>query len=544
VPQAEPTAREKIARFQSMARRALAYWKVPLLVLLVGAGISLWLAITLPLQYRSECTILFKPAPRSGDGDDSNPVERSKQIGMKLKDVLTTRTRLEALIHEYRLYPKIVESRGVVDGVEEMRNHIGFRARDSETYVISFESESPTTAKDVTTALADSMISEFTTANLNSTKQEADFLAKQEERSGADFEGASKALATFITLHPEFAMETKATAFGVAGAGPTQPTSHATLNGAGTTPSPGTSPGSSGDPQLAVLYREKARIEEEIRNDNSGSAPAPTPAPGADSVARLTVQRDQAAKIAAAAAADLAEKRTRLTDEHPDVITAKMTADAAARQLHQAELTLAQAQAIQAGASNPYETPEQGEATLLKKIQQLNAEIAARQDAVKHGPVAAPLALGSDAAAAAAAIASGETNELVQLETEWQRLLSVLHDARTEHEDLQHKLERARLSANQTESSGGDQMAVIDPAYKPMRPSKGGRTKTALTGGALTLVLALAYAFARVLMNDTILDAADIEGMQLIPVLGVLPKVRAAGSSAPKAGGKDLPRVG
>ena len=507
--QAEPSTREKIARFKTIARRALAYWKVSLLVLLVGGGISLWMAITLQLSYRSECTILFKPAPRSGDGDDGNPVERSKQIGAKLKDVLTTRTRLETLIRKYNLYPKIVDARGIVDGVEEMRLHIGFRARDSETFVISFENESPNTSKDVASALADSMIAEFTTANLNSTKQEADFLAKQEERSGGDFENASKALATFITLHPEFAMETKASAFGVAG---TAPTSHLPT----TAPGPG-APAQTSDPQLAVLYREKARIEAEIRNDNAAGSPAPSPG-GGDSIAKLTVQRDQAAKVAAAAASDLADKRTRLTDEHPDVITAKMTADAAARQLHQAELALAQAQAAQAGAANPYETPAAGDATLLKRVAVLNGEIAARQEAVKHAQAQA-LPAGTDASSTLAAF--GETNELVQLETEWQRLLSVLHDTRMEHEDLQHRLERARLSANQTESAGGDQMAVIDPAYKPMRPSKGGRTKTAMTGGIVTLILALAYAFSRVVFSDTLIDSADIEALQVVPVLGI-----------------------
>jgi capsular polysaccharide biosynthesis protein len=121
----------------------------------------------------------------------------------------------------------------------------------------------------------------------------------------------------------------------------------------------------------------------------------------------------------------------------------------------------------------------------------------------------------------------------------------VLHDERVEHDDLKLRLERARLSANAAEATGGDQMTVIDPAYKPLSPSKGGRTKTALAGGTLTIILAICYAFARVLMNDTIFDSADVEAMHLIPVLGVLPKVRSSSPpNAPAAGRKATSRVG
>jgi hypothetical protein len=287
------------------------------------------------------------------------------------------------------------------------------------------------------------------------------------------------------------------------------------------------------DPQIAVLYRQKARLEAELRNDTAAGADsttAPAPAPtGVDAITKLTVQRDQAAKTAAAAAADLAEKRTRLTDQHPDVISAKITADAAARQLHQAEMALAAARAGVTPGANPYDAPA-SDSTVQKKIAQLNAAIAARQDAIRHAqpqaiaPAPAPAADGAANAAVTAPV--GETNELVELETTWQRLLSLMQSARSEHDDLKQRLEHARLSQGATEAVGTDQMMIVDPAYKPLHPSKGGRSKTALMGAAVTLILALAYAFARVLFSDTLIDSADIEALHTIPVLGILPKVQ------------------
>ena len=530
---AEPTPREKIARLKTLARRALRYWKLTFLILVLGCVGSLVMAMNVQLIYKSETTVLYKSAMRTTGEDEGPSPERTRQIGAKLKDLLTTHESLEKLIDEFKLYPKIVDKKGIVEAVEEMRLHIGFRARDSQTFVISFENEKPEVAKQVTARLADAMIDNFTNSASQRAQQQASFLVKQEERSAGELENATKALATFLTSHPEFAVETK-TAFGPGG-GPADQPHLPTQN----VPK-GLPPGASSDPQLAVLYRQKLRLEEELRN-NAGAAPTPA-APlvtGGESIAKLTQLRDEAAKSAAAATMDLADKRTRLTDEHPDVISAKLTADAAARRLHQAEQSLAAAKAAQnAGGVNPYETSGAGgDAVVQKRISQLNAEIAARQDALRRNPPQ-PQATG-DGSVAPAVSAPAETNELVDLETEWQRKLNGLHDARVAHDALKLELEKAQLSASAVEATGGDRMTVIDPAYKPTTPTKGGRTKTALAGGAVTLILALAYAFLRVLTNDTLIDSADIDAIHVIPVLGVIPKVRVAPPSealAPEPG--------
>ncbi len=524
-PPAEPSPRERIQRLLVLARRALGYWKVSGAILVVGCALSVFVGLRVKLIYKSEATILFKPAIRTSDrADEESPGDRAQRIGAKLKDVLTTRTRLEGVIKQFDLYPKIVESRGVIEAVGEMSDHVGFRGRDSETYVISFENEVPETAQNVTKALADSMVSEFTKSSLSAAQQEADFLGQQEKRSADELQASNKALATFLTLHPEFAVEAKTTAFGPGAGSPMQPTMPMMPN------MPKDTALTMGDGQLGVLYRQKARLEAELRNDGKSAATpqAPGAPASADLLAKLTVQRDEAAKNAAAAAADLADKRTRLTDEHPDVISAKLAADTAARALHDAEVQLASARSA---GGNPYD-----DTGVQKRIAQINGEIAARQDALRR---AQATTTGGDASTPAAS-AIAETSELVQLETEWQRLLSTLKDTRLEHEDLKQKLERAKLQANAAESAGGDRMLVIDPPYLPMRPSKGGRTKVAMMGGVLALIFALAYAFGRVFFNDTIIDSADVEAMRLVPVLGVLPKVRPAGALPAS---KDVPRA-
>src|SRR5262249_10353252 len=155
----------------------------------------------------------------------------------------------------------------------------------------------------VTQRLAESTMEEFRKGNLSTSKQQADFLSVEEKRAEEALETANRQLATFLAAHPEFAAETRQGGFGRQGAG----------FGAAGKPRP-LMPGivaaqHSTDPQLASLYRQKARLENEMRaRANPGAAPTVN-----DSVANLAKARDEAARRAAQAQADLADKVTRFT---------------------------------------------------------------------------------------------------------------------------------------------------------------------------------------------------------------------------------------
>ena len=168
--------RERVSRAKTIARRAAGHWKIAVLLLVLGCGLALVAAWKSVRQFRSECTVQFKAGVKMNDKDDESPTERASKLAPRLKDELTTRARLETVIREFNLYPKIVESRGMSDAVEEMRDkHVGFRGKgDASTFVISFEAEDPDLAQKVTQRLADTMIDEYTKGNLSAvTAQEA-----------------------------------------------------------------------------------------------------------------------------------------------------------------------------------------------------------------------------------------------------------------------------------------------------------------------------------------------------------------------------------
>src|SRR5262245_49719291 len=132
----EPSPRERLERLRIILRRTRGYWKGALAVAVLVAVSGIGVAWHLPRVYMSETLVLVRDAIHTGPEDDQGL--HAARIAPRLKDLLVARSRLEAIISELKLYPSIVEKRGLLDAVEEMRLHVGFRSRDSDTFLISF----------------------------------------------------------------------------------------------------------------------------------------------------------------------------------------------------------------------------------------------------------------------------------------------------------------------------------------------------------------------------------------------------------------------
>jgi capsular polysaccharide biosynthesis protein len=98
------------------------------------------------------------------------------------------------------------------------------------------------------------------------------------------------------------------------------------------------------------------------------------------------------------------------------------------------------------------------------------------------------------------------------------------------------RAQRAKLAMDAGRSEAQERMAIVDPAFRPTHPAKGGRTNTALAGVGLAWLLAIAYVAARASLDDTIVEALDVEMLARATLLGVVPKLEPLGPSP--AGGK------
>ncbi len=503
--------RERVARMRALAIRGLKYWKGSLFVLLLAGGTAYTVAVHIPRVYRSECTIIAKARIRTDDRDESStsPDALARQAA-RLKDMLTTRARLESTIRKFDLYPDITATRTMLDAVEQMKPHVGFRSLEGGQYVISFDGDDPEKVRNVTQYLADSLIDQYAAGDLSDLQREADFLGEEEEHSLAGLETSTRALTLFLAAHPEFALEAKqaaATPFGPFGQN----------TGAAGIPLMPKLPADSAtsDPDLAALLRERSRLEGEVRSATAvarGLAPANASKKQLDDqIAQTQAEVEAAAKRVAETQADLASK-SNLTEDHPDMRAARMAADAAARTLHETKVKLGALQQLAASGSAP--DLSQAPPDLSEKLHQVDAQIAARRarpassSATDPHPPVNPV-----------------VRTVVELETDWQRLLRALNEAKNHHEDLKLRAERARLALGAAHAQASERMAVIDPPYRPTHPAKGKRATVAIGGLLMAWLLAIAYAVLRVTLDDTLVDADDVEALGIAGVLGVVPRI-------------------
>jgi hypothetical protein len=152
-------------------------------------------------------------------------------------------------------------------------------------------------------------------------------------------------------------------------------------------------------------------------------------------------------------------------------------------------------------------------------VRRLDAQIAARRAQLAPGH--------TPSADTSGTVASAGANAIVELESNWQKRLRALSDARTRRDDVRARTARARLAADAARSAASELMAVVEPAYRPTHPAKGGRSRVVIIGGLIALALAIGYASLTVALDDRLFVGGDIEALGVTPLLAVVPRIAA-----------------
>jgi uncharacterized protein involved in exopolysaccharide biosynthesis len=488
------TARDRLDRVLAILWRAGRFFLPAMAVLAVGAGLSVAYAMVRPRVFKSETLILYREGIRSSDlvgGEDSG--DRAHKLGLRLKEMVLSRTRLEQIIADFKLYPQLMEDRGIIEAVDHMRAHIAFRVKDGDTFGLSFDGDNPKTVQKVTSSLAEALIAENSKTNSEQAEVTKQFLDREKAQTEAELKIKETALAQFLAKHPEFAKET-------AQQGPNQAGTAIRAQAAKQAAPKAV------DPTLASLEREAARLQERLgmptarrskKEDVQGDPVLLAAKQDADSDLR------QAQK-------DLQEKQSQFTEEHPDVRAARIRVKLAQDKLKRASEALAASVA----AMQQRETLKQEDegtidraalAAELKRVQgELNAYAARKkQEAPSPSTVA---------------------TSVVALETEWTRLNREVGDARERFQSLQDKEFKAAMVNSAAASGNQAQMVIVDPAFVPTHAAKPARSVIAGAGVALSALLAIAFAIVLALLDDRLYDRVDVEQLGVLPLLGVVPR--------------------
>jgi capsular polysaccharide biosynthesis protein len=99
-------------------------------------------------------------------------------------------------------------------------------------------------------------------------------------------------------------------------------------------------------------------------------------------------------------------------------------------------------------------------------------------------------------------------------------------EGRERVEALADSVFRSEMDANQKLAETGGRLSVVDPAFKPVKPSGPGKTIILLAGLALFMVLGGGLAVGLAVIDDRLYRRSDLEELG-VSVLAVIPSATA-----------------
>lgn len=466
-------------------------WYILLPTIAVGL-VAVAYASTLPDRYRSETTL--QVVPQQVPQAYVRPTVTS-DISQRLQALsleILSRTRLEAIINEFNLYPRERETMIMEDVIQRMRTTDisvsvtgGRRARGpASSFTVSYESSSPRTAQQVTDRLASLFVQENLQERALRADSTSEFLDTQLEEARRRLVDHEQKLAEFRTRY--------------SGMLPSQLQSNLQLVQTSQAQLQATS-------EAAARDRERlAAIEQELAAAESATSfaveTAPPPAPVGSAAQQLEAAR-----------AELRNMELRLKPTHPDISRAKRII-----------VELEQKAELEAALRPVAEVPSVPTlaAPIAARMQQLRVEaeeIRRRLDARRDQEAR----LQQSIAAFTARIEAAPSLESEL--TELMRDYSILQES---YASLKRKSEDAKLAASLERRQIGEQFRIIDTARLPERPFSPDRTRISMMGVAAGLALGLGLVALLEYRDTTFKNDGDIVTSLALPVIAVVPAMR------------------
>ncbi len=464
-------ANEELQPVYRLARRTARRWRVAM----QSAAVALALAVVgyavWPRVYRSEAVVYYQEGMQWTTSEGGS----GRRVGQRLRDVLLARGQLTKVVEELGLYPGLVKAGRLAEAVEEMRLATGFRVAEGDVFVISFNGDSAEEAQRVTARLTELLAAENQRLRSEQAETARAFLDAERKRTETRVSDQEAAQLRFLAAHPEFAHD-EAARSGAARSQAWRP-----LDAEVRYSEPD-------DPGLAALAREEERLRRQLAS--------PTPLPRAPQDPALVAARNDADTNLRTAQRELAEKRAAFTELHPDVVVAEAKVKATMEAHKRA--------AAAVDAAEP--------AVMRERLAEVQREIAAfRRTQVRgRGYVAAPAT-------------SQTAQRVVAQEAEWARLSRDVAESRERYRELQGRQFMATMTANMAAAGQAAQIVVIDPAYLPAAPLGPTRSRLLVLALLIASVVGVVAALVAALLDDRVLERADVERLGLGPILAEVP---------------------
>ena len=469
--------------------RRIWYFLIPLAIVLAG---TVTYAVMAPKLYRSSTLVLVSPQKISADYVKATVTSSVEDRLASISQEILSRTRLEQVITEFKLYPNQVKSLPMESVVELMRKDIQVeipkKDKEKNYFTISYAGKDPKLVAQVTNKLSSLFIEE----NLKIREQQAqgttEFLESELSSKKDKVEKFQQEITDFKRRYINELPENR-------------------------------------DANLKVmdqLHVQSQKINENIKaaeerkiilqNQLShmpfqGTSLSGTGTARDDLLSSSASSRPPAVMQLSQLKAQLEELQAKYTENHPDiVVTRKKIADLEkrlaegqdpARKGKSADPLTDQYNYFQAERKNQLIMIDKEIARLKKEDEKVRSMIAVYQGRIENTPIR-ELALGA------------LTREFANMNETYQVLLK--------------KNAEAQQAENLERRQKGEQFRIVDPARVPEKPYQPDIPKVLLIGLVLGLGAGLGLTFVREQMDRSFRDAEDLEVTLGLRVLANIPK--------------------
>jgi polysaccharide chain length determinant protein (PEP-CTERM system associated) len=497
--------------FEILLRR-IWYIVIPFVLILIGA---VFYAVTSPKEYRASTLILVTPqkVPETliRPTVTSRIEDRLQSIGQEIM----SRTRLEQVIAEFKLYSNEAKSLSKEEVIELMRRNIKVELKGKEGFFsISYIGKDPRIVPIVTNKLASLFIEE----NLKLREQQAqgtsEFLSVELNSTKTKLEEQEKAMTQFRRQHM--------------GELPEQRDSNLKVLD-----------------QLQVLYQrigesiraaqdrklilQKQMSDLELMIASAGSSREEGTLPSLPGKAK-DPQETQLEQLKAY----LIDLQGKYTEKHPDIlVTKKKIADLEAK-LGKGSDEKADPASSKVEASSVKENPLPGpvvDAKRGKKDEKSEVKLNPRYKELESQLIATELEIQRyrDEETRTRAQMTQYRDRIENTPIREQAMVLLARDytnTRDSYQTLLKKSEEAQQAENLERRQKGEQFKVIDPARFPEKPFRPDVPKIILFGLLLGLGFGFGLAFLREQMDQSFRDAEDLETTFGLRVLANIPKIK------------------
>ena len=479
------TPRDRLQRLADLGAKTLRYWWLVALFAVVGGALSLAFAFLSPRHYQSWATLFYQERIQSSLLSNREEVVQ-RNIGDRYRELLLARAQLEQIINDPQLnpFPNVTDPDLAID---KLRNAIRFESRGANAFRINYTDGDPDRAKAVTERLTKLLEDKDEALRNDQAQATVSFATQQKEEAGAELRKREQALAEFLAKHPEFVQD------------PNQPAEGASIRAIRNQ-----NKGQTGNPRLYALERQRVRIQARLEA-SPDSPPIRVPAPPSPEKVAAEAAVNDAQRELASAQRELEDALSKYTDKHPAVVNAKDRVAEAQQRLRHAQA------AVPPDVETPVAPATPADRTKLQKqLADLESQIAEEEKR------------SATTNKAAATAADATTNWVVQLETQHADLRRAVNEQRERVQSLADSVFRAQMDANTKLADNGGRLTVVDPAFKPGRPTGPGKTIFLLAGMVLFLSLGGGLALGLAVIDDRLYRRADIDQLGLA-VLAVIP---------------------